>query len=739
MEYHNNENQETQFIPFTVQICRNIISLSNQSLIHVVNLDPGFATSSLIIRALHLNSISTILIDGYRYLTKTCANLRSKNLIFLLNDVSEILSLILSTTFSSNGVNEVTKYHPITDGFNNFTENDFTRKGKPPEFCVQLDGKFLGKWTHGEKNCETWLKITSKELLEGSELTDHVFDYTRGLSLHKIWNFNNYIIFMVTSANATPRSLQNVNATSKGNTFTTIGDIHHDLTFLFKFFWRFFKGHRILICLRVKCYNYKPYEESLVWYENTTTKIPLKLETNMRGKRVRYYMSYRQLYKVENVLPWGVWGWIFHEALQELSKSYNYTPIGVFDFPIASDKADDHELSLKYDIDVYSLDVGLNLDGMDLDLYDLTTSIDTYSLCFATPAAGYKPQYLVAFQSFSSPVWTAVILTVITFLAMQFAFQRSQVYVFHQLYSEEEVSKWEKSSVILTVYAYFICGSPYSVLLGRHCTGRILFVIFAFSALILSTVFLNGMTTFLMERVHYANIETVSELEASDLLIQSQDLDMHRKYFDQVGYEQLEYKLIDNFKYYKRTLLEAVEENEAFQRVFFLSQIKDAFNATINKYGETEADKLNMERMSPILGAVRQTFVTDAFLLNIPSSAVSEGNILTTSVMVKERYEYHPTRECLMTYPLAFPVLRSTWLFNALNERIALMFETGQVDGIQQETEIKTGVSIVAEAGEESPRSFSLSDVLFSFICLIVGLWISYFVFVAELLIDLMK
>ncbi|CAH0388071.1 unnamed protein product [Bemisia tabaci] len=157
------------------------------------------------------------------------------------------------------------------------------------------------------------------------------------------------------------------------------------------------------------------------------------------------------------------------------------------------------------------------------------------------------------------------------------------------------------------------------------------------------------------------------------------------------------------------------------------------------KYGETEADKLNMERMSPILEAVHQTFVTDAFLLNIPNSAVSGGNILTTSLMVKERYEYHPTRECLMTYPLAFPVLRSTWLFNALNERIALMFETGQVDRIHQETELKTGVSIVAKVREESPRSFSLSDVLFSFICLIVGLWISYFVFVAELLIDLMK
>ncbi|CAH0388070.1 unnamed protein product [Bemisia tabaci] len=572
MEYHNNENQETQFIPFTVQICKNIISLSNQSLIHVVNLDPGFATSSLIL-ALHLNSISTILIDGYRYLTETCANLRSKNLIFLLNNVSEILSLILSTTFTSSMVNEVTKFYPITDGFNNFTENDFTRKGKPPEFCVELDGEFLGKWSHGEKYCETWLKITSKELLDGSELTDHVFDYTRGLSVHKIWNFNNYIIFMVTSGNATPRSLQNVSATSKGNSFTTIGDIHRDLTFLFKFFWRFFKGHRILICLRVKCYKYKPYEESLVWYENKTTKIPLKLETNLRGKKVGYYVIDEQTYKVENVLPWEIWKLILREAIQQLSKSYNYTPVDKFDiftYPIASNKVDDHELSLKYGIDVCSLNVGLNLDGMDLDLYDLTTSIDTYSLCFATPAAGYKPQYLVPFQSFSSPVWIAIILTVITFLAMQFAFQRSQVYVFHHLYSEEEVSKWEKSSVILTVYAYFICGSPYCVLLGRHCTGRILFVIFAFSALILSTVFLNGMTTFLMERVYYANIETISELEASDFLIQSQDLDMHRKYFDQVGYEKLEYKLIDNFNYYKRTIFEAVNENEAFQRAFLL-------------------------------------------------------------------------------------------------------------------------------------------------------------------------
>ena len=97
---------------------------------------------------------------------------------------------------------------------------------------------------------------------------------------------------------------------------------------------------------------------------------------------------------------------------------------------------------------------------------------------------------------------------------------------------------YDSSSSIHMIYAYFICGSPPRVMLGELFTGKILFSVFIFSALIISNVFLGGMTTLLTSKVQCPEIDTLQDLEDSDLFIQVPERESAAVNFAKLGFSE---------------------------------------------------------------------------------------------------------------------------------------------------------------------------------------------------------
>ncbi|CAH0392815.1 unnamed protein product [Bemisia tabaci] len=64
-----------------------------------------------------------------------------------------------------------------------------------PRYCIQVDGVPLEVYPN--EACDKEVRISSDELTDVSILSEQTFDLTRGLYINKIWNSNNYLIFIL--------------------------------------------------------------------------------------------------------------------------------------------------------------------------------------------------------------------------------------------------------------------------------------------------------------------------------------------------------------------------------------------------------------------------------------------------------------------------------------------------------------------------------------------------------------
>ncbi|CAH0396008.1 unnamed protein product [Bemisia tabaci] len=290
---------------------------------------------------------------------------------------------------------------------------------------------------------------------------------------------------------------------------------------------------------------------------------------------------------------------------------------------------------------------------------------------------------------------------------------------------------FEDTSAILTVYAYFMCGCPAKVLLGRFFTGKIIFVVVAFAALILGTVFQNGMVTLLSEHVRYPNIETLSELQDSDLLVQTQDIDDRFLYFDQESHDGLGDKLITNYEYYKEIINSMYHDYES--PYFF------AYYALVHLRNGSAAPEFEKKAILPILESATISAETDAFVFSIPNRLISHQNFRVRSIVTLRDIEYHHIRDCFLTYPATFRVLKNCFFFEAFDRMMSRIFETGQIRGLSAfiyNDFLEDRVAV--EVMEELPRVFGMKDLQLAFIGLVAGLLVSIFAFVGELFLDLL-
>ncbi|CAH0391393.1 unnamed protein product [Bemisia tabaci] len=198
------------------------------------------------------------------------------------------------------------------------------------------------------------------------------------------------------------------------------------------------------------------------------------------------------------------------------------------------------DIGQKYGVHVQSQNVIKYFESISTADVDYSVTVDSCVLCFVTPHSQLMPQYLVIFKAFTPVVWYFIVITITIFILMQHLFQK----IFRAFYSDAERSSYEGSSSMLTIFSYFICGSPPRLLLGRFYTGKVLFTVFSFATIIISTVFLDGMTTLLTKQVRYPEIDSLKDMEDASIFIQVLDAEKASRFFLQENkYKTLATKL----------------------------------------------------------------------------------------------------------------------------------------------------------------------------------------------------
>ncbi|CAH0383546.1 unnamed protein product [Bemisia tabaci] len=520
---------ESEWDPLTsiaLNACRSIVDESKQELFYIyeggLHSEPSFEHFN---QQLHEASIKTILITHHSYFTNAVNTDHGKNIIFILNDVRELMSLIFYTVSNPRLLEEndenvkSLKYDKMRTGNQS--------KGILPLYCVTVDGRSF--WTQGEKTCSKELRLSSAELELNSILSDRVFDATRGLYINKIWNSRNYLVFILKNfkpIHEHPAYTAILKAGHGMEKYTEDIDPVARLVFCFKFFWRFFKGLKSVICHSQGCERYDPFMEKLISTKGETDQYFFDFSwSDMHRKSINILYTSGKIHNstvVQSSSPYiGVE--LDKLILNDFKRAVNCTLTYLSVTKYIVDQFNSHgtEAGLRFDIDLQPFEYGLSLEGTNYSRYDFSVSVDTRSLCFATPHSGFMSQGLVIFKSFSPIVWTLIVLTIVSFWIILGTFHYLQCKVFYFFYPDAELEFYRNSSSLFTVYAYFMCGSPANLRLGHLLTEKALFVIFSFSAFIITSAFLGCMTTLLSKRVLYPELDSLKALEESELLIQT--------------------------------------------------------------------------------------------------------------------------------------------------------------------------------------------------------------------------
>lgn len=724
------------FMTFASTVCFAVVNKSKESSLYIVDLHSDSSSVHLAQR-LHEASIQTILISHHSKLTSLTATGHRKNMIFILNDFDELLSLIFYTISRQESIESDCDLFPSRG--HNTTGGEHCERSILPRYCIHLDEHNL--WADKGKICDKVIGITSAELEDDSVLNDSFYNATRSLYTNKIWNSKNHLIFLLRNVRqnyrvSRPKHLEHM---VKRDKFTNKAfdssetDTSSSFVFCFKFFWRLFKGQKAAICHLNDCEKYDPFTKTLTSHRGEDFETFFDFSwSSLHGKRMRVYIDdYSSTVEILIHTGWHRWDWMATTLIDSFAKSLNGSTILQND-EIKVDQLDKYwaqlEAGLKYGVDLHVFQMGIRSEKNGYSIEDFSLALDSNYLCIATPHTGFMSQALVIFKSFTTTVWVLICTTIISFSLMLYVFQNSQCELFHRLYTKAEIEHFRNSSAILIAYAFFICGSPPSLRLGHLITGKMLFLIFSFSAVIISTAFLGSMTTLLDERVQFPEIDSVETLADSNLFIQTSGDPSSTKYFfdHQIIPEKLRGKIATTFLPHVDAL------------VFELLGINDSliFDSNHMTNFSTEAGVDYNEVRDMISKNVQTVAKSDAFLVDLPFISVASKEAWLEQPLQEGWFEYHLMKECLMTFPITFSFLRDSFVFDKLNHFLAIHVEHGIIKKMLQDNiyTIKTPSKVVrVESSETEPRAYSVNDLQSAFIGLILGLFASFLAFVGEL------
>ncbi|XP_072158838.1 uncharacterized protein [Bemisia tabaci] len=575
------------------------------------------------------------------------------------------------------------------------------------------------------RTCDFSLRINRAELEGAIHLADSVVEHTKGLFANSVWNSVNYITFFL--------------PTIKEERNTSVS-VSLRLEFLFKFFWRFFKGLKTVVCLEKICYKYDPFIDLIsqvdIINENYFTFVP-----DLRGKVLSIgYVSKEDVFKSGMALNPASYAIISHAA-EDVEKKLQCEIIlyGRFKGALKNNESMDYfQNAQSNDFDMLVFDGSIS-PYEDFSMFDFSAAIHSFSYCFATPRSSFVPQSFLLFICFSPQTWVVIILTILSLYVSFYAFHRSQLMLFDGLYSEIEQRAFANTPVSFYLYSFLVVGSPSRLLLGRVTTGKMLFLIVSLFVLVIITVYQSEMTNLLSKEVRYPEIDTLEDLKDSDLTIQTPDLEASLELLhDYPFYDAIKTKLSEGSYYYREVLYDYVQEQ--------MENVTDIYELIAQNTSHANLYPL-IRRFNDLRYNFQSVVTLNAVELGISDLYYKiEGNIKLGDPLLPNNFaEFHVVKECMLTYPLALQVQKNSYLSDFLIEEIRSYVEKGLVLKFLENTcyypEIKCAYSIkhVTEDDASPVFAFTIENVQPAFVCLITGWILSGVVFAVELMVDILN
>ncbi|CAH0383914.1 unnamed protein product [Bemisia tabaci] len=387
-----------------------------------------------------------------------------------------------------------------------------------------------------------------------------------------------------------------------------------------------------------------------------------------------------------------------------------------FETGFPEDVQKDFRKALKRDINMMIFEN--SLEDTDFRHLDVITLLDHGEISFMVPDRGFMPSYLTPAKCFSVTVWYFILIVLILFMIVYEIYKRLCV----KIYTEAT----EGISTAFTIFSYCLCVAQ-SRLLLNSLTGRILFIVFTFTFMILSTVFLSLMTTFFSEKVRYTPFNTHTALKDSDVIFQLMlDENESFSFMDDPSYEWLKersshsmYKLIKELRDTGNTMVCYSPERDE------VSQIGDYWNVS----------EFTVKGIWKNLATI---IINHGFIFFLPYSAKNHDLIsVTSSYTGGLSYDFHMVKEPIMSYPFDMRLMRGSLYGDKIKAYVARFVEAGILKEIYEMNQVLQFNRIFRQFEDDKnapPKAFNMADLRLAFIILIFGNLSSSFVFMVELL-----
>ncbi|CAH0393886.1 unnamed protein product [Bemisia tabaci] len=623
-------------------LCKRTTALSGKALFYVISIRTDFPIHTLI-QNLHEGMIETVIVTHHSLLKHSIVGSMTKNIFIFLNDLDEIPSFILDSSLT----------------FDDIVDLAPRKMAKLNRYCLQND-EHDPVLTDVNKTCDFELRLSQSVLRGECDLTDPIYDHTKGLFANRVWNSRNYITFILPTVKKGRDSIASIEKEGSPR-----------LELLFKFFWRFFKGLRTVICFDHTCFKYDPFSD-LISQVDITSGNYFTFVPDLRGKIISIgYVAKDGVFKAgRNLSPTSdiLIGQAVEDTVGKLKVYIHIRGRWKELFSRPESRIDYFEDAQGSNLDMLIFDGSIS-PNEDFSMFDFSTAIQSFSYCFATPRSSFVPQSFLPFICFSPQTWFLILITTLSLYAAFYAFHRSQWMLFNGLYSEIEQRAFADTPVSFYLYSFLVVGSPSRLLLGRVATGKILFLIVSLFVLVIITVYQSEMTTLLAKEVRYPDIDTLEDLKNSDLLIQTPDLEASLQLLqDHPFYEDFKAKLSEGEYFYQSQLFRSLKYS-------WSNDTEITFNIS-----QANLDPL-ARRFIDWRSNFRSIVESNAIELAVSNLHYKfRGNIRVENLMLPEDFsEFHLVKECMLTYPMTLQIQKNSYLSDILIKLIEAYVETGLI------------------------------------------------------------
>ncbi|CAH0391406.1 unnamed protein product [Bemisia tabaci] len=616
---------------------------------HVLSIIDEFDTTTLT-HNLHDAFLPTLQVEDVQAMRFQFSKTDPKTMLIMVDGFSGILNFILgSQNFENSGapklVLESSEVSPIL-------KTDKRQSFKLPNYCIHHGVRLKFTLMDPARACDANLTIPDTQLAGDSVLADDFFNQVRGLYLNNVWNSQNYLIFYVLHSNFSERNALEAD------------DLIHTMLFVFRFVWRTFKGHKTLICLREVCYHYDPFFERIGIYMEGDAFFDFSWYS-MNGKTLTFLCHDFHPFDFDIVLEdecsFNSLSHLYHTLyVLAMRRGGTLVPFNEWvDWDVSNFSA--HIVrsgsGLKYGMDLCAIGSGVR-NQENLQQFLVSPTMESCQCNLRIPRQGFMPQDVVPFYCFSLTVWVFVVMTVLIFIPIHYALAYVHREIILSSDIDEALQNRELFSAAMTIYRYVLgIGQP-RLILVEVITGKIVFFVIVFCMMVLITLFQSGMFSLLSSRVRYDDIDTLKEVEDSNLMVQSNNLEIDMQFLgNETEFEWIRQKLTDSF-------------------IFKCTHVYCHLQS-INTHlvlNDTSADTVEERQARKEIDSILKN---NAFLMRMTTKHTDLNDLIYSDAVTGIEYEFHIARERVMSYPLMYFFLRNTFYGDVLNDLLSRHLESG--------------------------------------------------------------